>query len=159
VEVTVRDKHERKRPSRIPPEVRLHKYSLAHRRWRSDFPMAAEVDRTQSSDVETLTLEMPETEESLFVSVLVRQAISKRASTSRYPLDWLDQEKLDKVVTRFARRQKRVRIAVGTLTAILLALIASMVLIRAGSTRRGSAAAQATASKPATISPGGPGFA
>jgi hypothetical protein len=145
------DKLERTRPTSIPPEVRLLKYAPAHRRWRSGLPMAAEVDRTKSSDAETLTLEMPETEESLFVSELVRQAISKRASASRYPLGWLDQEKLDTVVAKFARRQKRVPIAVRILTAILLALIASMVLFRAGSTRRGSAAGRATVSTPATI--------
>src|SRR5450755_3314100 len=155
-EVKVRNKLERKRLSDIPPEMRLRKCSIAHRRWHPELPMAAEVVRTATSYAEILTLEMPETEESLFVSALVRKAISKRASESRYPLGWLDQERLDKVVAKFAHRRQRVPTVFGILIGLVRALIASMALIRAGSTRRGSGTGRATVSTTTTISTAAP---
>lgn len=116
----------RKRPSNIP--------SL-HRRRHPGLPMPAEVDRAASPYADALTLEMPETDESSFVSELVRQIISQRASESRYPLGWPDQRGLDRVLARFARRRKRVRIAIGIMLGLVLALIAGIALIRAGSGR------------------------
>ena len=73
------------RRSKLEQEMRLRKCSLVHRRWRPGLPMPAEVDRTASSYAKTLAPGIPETEESVFVAALVRRAISKRASESKYP--------------------------------------------------------------------------
>jgi hypothetical protein len=51
---------------------------------------------------------MTETDESSFVSELVRQAISQRAGESIYPLGWLDQQRLERVLDKFAPRRKKI---------------------------------------------------
>jgi hypothetical protein len=59
-----------------------------------------------TSCAEALTPELPETDESSFVAELVRQAISKRAADSRYPLGWMDPQRIDRVLGEFTRQRK-----------------------------------------------------
>jgi hypothetical protein len=62
---------------------------------------------TPSFHAEALTRETDESDESSFVAELVRQAISKRVGDSMHPLGWLDQQRLDRVLAKYARRRKR----------------------------------------------------
>jgi len=88
-----------------------------------------------SVHAETLTREMDETDESSFVTELVRQAISQRADESMRPLGCLDPQTLDRVLAKYARRRKDVQIAVAITLGLVLALTAGVALLRAGSGR------------------------
>ena len=58
-----------------------------------------------TSRAEAPTPETSETDDSAFVSELVRQAIARRKRESKYPLGWPDPQKVDRVLRKFARRR------------------------------------------------------
>ena len=98
----------------------------------------AEALTRQMTKVDGSSLEEAETDESSFVSELVRQVLSQGAGESMDPPGWLDHQSLDRVLAKFARRRKRVQIAVAITIGLVLALTAGLALLRAGSGRRES---------------------
>ena len=97
----------------------------------------AEALTPQRAETDGSSLEAAETDS--FFSELVRQASSQRAGESTDPLGWLDQQSLDRMLAKFARRRKKAQIAVAITIGLVLALTAGLALRRGGAGRRESA--------------------